>query len=182
MFEFLVALLIFSIGMTGLFYAQWAGKRLGYEATQRSMASALARDLLERVSNNPSQLEHYLSTTLGDPESIAPAPLVHCDQQICSPEQVSNFDIWQWEQHLIGAAETQELTPAGGLVEPRACVYNNGRLVSVEIFWWGAPVARLPVVSACSENYGDLYDAADAEAGSAGHRRQIAMHTIVRAG
>ncbi|RLA48698.1 MAG: hypothetical protein DRQ98_14465, partial [Gammaproteobacteria bacterium] len=42
--EVLIALLIFTTGMMGLLSTQLAGKKAGYEATQRSIATALARD------------------------------------------------------------------------------------------------------------------------------------------
>ena len=47
MLEFLVALMIFSMGITGLLSAQLVAKKTIIEAGQRSMAIALARDILE---------------------------------------------------------------------------------------------------------------------------------------
>ena len=47
MVELLFALLIFSVAMMGLWSGQMAGKRAGYDALQRTVATNLARDILE---------------------------------------------------------------------------------------------------------------------------------------
>ncbi len=63
--EVLVALLVFSVGILGVTAMQLAAKRSGYEATQRSIATSLARDIIERMRSNPGQLPGYVVSDLG---------------------------------------------------------------------------------------------------------------------
>jgi type IV pilus assembly protein PilV len=177
--EVLIALLIFSTGMMGLIATQLAGKKAGYEATQRSIATALARDILERVQANPSQITAYVVHNAGDQENPLPTPVINCEQVECTPVQLAAFDLWQWESLVLGVSEKQGMSNVGGLVSPRACIFRQDGAVSVAISWLGATSARDPLESACGSDIAGLYDAPDGAPGNNRRRRQMIMSTYV---
>lgn len=137
MLEFFVALLIFSMGMLGLLSAQWVGKKTAFEASQRSVATALVRDILERMRANPGQLEAYQAGSLGDEVGRITAPEIDCDVMDCTAAELALFDLWQWESLLLGDSEQDLVGSAGGLVAPRACISSAGGAVNVTISWRG---------------------------------------------
>ncbi|MEE4146686.1 MAG: type IV pilus modification protein PilV [Halieaceae bacterium] len=133
--EVAVALLVLSIGTLGLGQLQISAKRLGHEAVQRTEAVALAMDLLERLRANRTALAAYAASGIGGNGSPALAePAVDCGAGGCSPTQRKDWDLWQWEQALLGRGTGGA---AGGLVKPLACLDVSGRRVMVQIAWQG---------------------------------------------
>ena len=177
--EVLIALLIFTTGMMGLLSTQLAGKKAGYEATQRSIATALARDILERIQANPGQTPAYLVNNAGDQENPLSIPATNCEQSDCTPVQLATFDLWQWESLVLGVSEKQGMSNVGGLVSPRACIFREEGVVLVAISWLGSTSARDPVESACGSDIAGLYDAPDEAVGNNFRRRQMIMSTYV---
>jgi type IV pilus assembly protein PilV len=177
--EVLIALLIFTTGMMGLLSTQLAGKKAGYEATQRSIATALARDILERIQANPGQITAYVVNNAGDQENPLSIPATNCELSECTPVQLAAFDLWQWESLVLGVSEKQGMSNVGGLVSPRACIFRQDGAVSVAISWLGATSARDPVESACGSDIAGLYDAPDGATGNNLRRRQMIMSTYV---
>lgn len=137
--EVVISLLVLSVGTLGLTKLQIAAKRVGFEAMQRSEAAALAMDLLERMRANPGELAAYQSQGLGAASgSPLPVPGTDCSLANCTPAELNEWDMWQWEQALNGAATSVPLLgSAGGLVNPAACVTVAGRSVTVEVVWRG---------------------------------------------
>lgn len=138
MVETLVALLVFSIGMLGLAGAQLGGKRAGYDALQRSVATALAGDLLERVRANPVHAAAYAGTLGGDGGERPGSPEVDCDRSTCTGSQLAVFDLWQWGNQLLGSAANDDgvgMAHTGTLRSPRACIVVTGEVVQVDISW-----------------------------------------------
>jgi len=179
--EVLVAVLIFATGMMGLVSAQVAGKRAGYEAGQRSIATALARDILERMRANPGQLAIYSRANLGDRQARLPAPAVDCATANCLPAELATYDLWQWESQLVGVAEQHGTRSVGGLVSPRACISRDAGAVAVTISWWGTTSASSPPSSACGSEIAGLYDDPTKPAGNNLRRRAMTLSTFVAA-
>ena len=137
MLEFLVALLIFSVGMIGLMSAQLAGKKASFDASQRSNATALVRDIVERMRANPGQAMAYQVVGAGDEGSRLPPPDADCGVTDCGAEQLAAFDLWQWESLLVGESAQDAAGNAGGLVAPRACIRSADGAVDVVVSWQG---------------------------------------------
>lgn len=138
MVEVLVALLVFAIGMLGLASAQLGGKRAGYDALQRSVATALAGDMLERVRANPLHAAAYAVSVRGEAGEGPVAPEIDCDRLACTGAQLAAFDLWQWYSLLLGTAipdEGAEVLYTGTLRSPNACILAEGAVVEVVITW-----------------------------------------------
>jgi type IV pilus assembly protein PilV len=150
MLEYLLALLIFSTGMMGLMSAQLVAKKVAYEASQRSTATALGRDIVERMRTNSGQLEAYRAMAVGDTTQLLPLPDADCNISTCSALQLAIFDLWQWESNLLGISGQRNGGSSGGLVSPRACISSDGGEVSVTISWLVSSVVQQPIPSTCS--------------------------------
>ena len=146
--EVLIALLIFAVGVLGMASMQLTAKRTGYEATQRSIATSLARDILERMRSNPGLPDLYVITdtdmaTLMATTSYSGTP--DCGADPCDPNQLAPYDLYDWSQLLTGASETVTIdsttSNVGGLLDSRACISNatgaDAGNVTVAIAWRG---------------------------------------------
>jgi type IV pilus assembly protein PilV len=178
MLEFLIALLIFSMGMMGLLSAQLAGKQAGFGASQRSVATSLARDILERMRANSGQIQAYQVSDAGDASRRLPLPDTDCETAACSAVQLAAFDLWQWESLLLGETEKYSEGYAGGLVSPRACINAEGGTVVVAISWGSATEAAYAPGAVCGGD--EVLDNAT-PGGDMKQRHQIAISTFIGA-
>src|SRR5947207_2731132 len=62
MVDVLVALIVLSIGLLGVAGLQFMSKRSNFEAVQRTTASLLAQDIIERMRANYGALTTYAGT------------------------------------------------------------------------------------------------------------------------
>jgi type IV pilus assembly protein PilV len=180
MLEFLVALLIFSVGMIGLMSAQLAGKKASFDASQRSTATALVRDIVERMRANPGQATTYQVVAAGDGGSRLALPDADCGATDCSAEQLAAFDLWQWESLLVGESAQDALGNAGGLVAPRACINSADGEVDVVISWQGvAPAVSTVEPLAPAACVASTEDVPVHESGDEPHRHQLIVSTFI---
>lgn len=136
--EVAIAILVISIGVLGLAGMQLSAKRAGFEAVQRTNASGLAMDILERMRANPSALDSYKkigAASLGGGSLGTPAN--ECAGTTCSDAEMVTLDLWQWEQALDGLAETRGGNAVGGLLNPTGCIDVDSGDVQVTIAWQG---------------------------------------------
>lgn len=171
--EVLIAVLVLSVGLLGMVAMQITAKRNSFEAAQRSIATGLSRDILERIRSNPGEVATYVAQLGNGSISTAPAS---CNTAACTPNALALRDLYEWEQLLDGAAEKITIAGtavnAGGLVEPRACITNNAGVVTVAIVWKGVAEMDNPTASSCGESSG-LYGAGNKQ------RRLMVMTTYV---
>ncbi|MBQ0797954.1 MAG: type IV pilus modification protein PilV [Porticoccaceae bacterium] len=155
--EVLIAVLVLSVGILGVAALQITGKQALSDASQRSVATGLARDIAERMRSNPSELESY-ETTLGGGTITEPST---CRNSNCTTAQLAARDLFEWEQLLDGADETVVIggvtTNTGGLVNPRACITHTLGKITVAIAWRGTTDQLNPTTSTCGESV-TLYD------------------------
>lgn len=178
--EVLIAVLVFSVGLLGMIALQLTAGKTSFEASQRSIATGLARDIIERIRSNPGQLPAYLADEVGDSASPLTAE-VNCTQAAavsCTPAQLAAYDLADWYGLLTGATESATvggaLTNAGGLVEPRACIRSAAGNITVAIAWRGAGEMTDSNESDCGTGAG-LYGDNDAL------RRVLVMTTYIGA-
>jgi len=179
MIEVLLALLIFATAMSGLVATQLVGKKAVGEALQRSQASMLAQDLLERMRGNPGELAIYAERVLGDASRALAPPAADCSLANCRPTQLARYDLWQWELLLLGASELEGSYRLGGLVSPRACISFAGNRFSLTLNWLGPEVRALAVAPGCPLAGEGLYDAPDKPPGNNLRRRALTVSTAL---
>lgn len=161
--EVLVTLLVFSFGLLAVAGLQTISKKANYDALQRTTASLLASDMVERMRANGRMLSEYVldaGVALGG-GTLGAAP-VDCTAANCNATQMAWYDLAEWEQALDGAAELVGTTQTGGLVSPQACIEGPvggaAGIYTVSIAWRGVTPLSNPVIHACGAGsglYGD---------------------------
>lgn len=158
--EVLIALFVFAIGILTVAGLQIVSKRTNFEAVQRTTATYLAYDIIERMRANPDQLDVYVDDALG---ALRPAPGVDCRTDTCTSTELADFDVWQWQQAIAGVAEQATIggvaTSTGGLVNPTGCIEGiaaGGQgLYTVTIVWESVTELDSASDSLCGDgNYG----------------------------
>lgn len=156
--EVLVALVILVIGLIGIFNLHIVAKRGSFESFQQTQASYYANDIMNRMRLNRSELASYVGTYSG----LVAKPAKSCDVKvgasvICSPAETRLWDLYQWEQSLLGSAEIVGTQNVGGLEAPTACITVNGTTVAVVVAWRGiqAGSGTNYINSDCGSTLGD---------------------------
>lgn len=165
--EVLVALFILVTGVLGAVAMQATVKKGSFDAMQRSLASALAQDIIERMrSNDATTLAGYMKTNYGVALDAVPAKRCNTVASICTPAEMVINDTYEWEAELMGANVTQGTVKAGGLVGGRACISNVLNAITVVVSWQGRV---------------DISDSKKANScGSAGNkRRQVIVEAFI---
>ena len=197
MIEILVTVVILAVGMLGMAAIQLMSKRTNMESAQRTTATLLAADILERMRINASQLENYSSiVAVGADARTAPSKICSASGTSCSAYELFEFDMYVWEQALMGASEVNTAgDKLGGLVNPTACILTNVAVgvtdrsgeYMVAIAWRGNtalsnpvnPVNPAPAIDpyACGQDTAK-YHTTPTNLDNA-HRRVIVMNTYI---
>lgn len=158
--EILVAVFVVSIGLLGVARMEILSKQSGHEALQRTSASMIAQEIMEKMRANPSSLISYTNQTVG--AGTTPSPATDCSSLNCATAtEIATYDIWQWEQVLLGTAEKSGATNTGGLADPRGCITGpagGAGVYTIAIVWKGNTPLPNPVSSNCGEGL-NLYGA-----------------------
>ncbi len=140
--EVLVALVILVTGIFGAVAMQAAAKKGSFDAMQRSLASSLAQDIIERMRSNDTDpttgiLANYSGSDYGSGALTEPTP--RCDSlgNICTSVQRVTNDLFEWEQALMGTDVRNGTLNIGGLVDARGCIVANGNSITVAVSWLG---------------------------------------------
>ncbi len=187
--EVLIALLILSIGLLGIAGLQVTSKRINQEAIQRTTATMLARDMIERMRANASQFT-AIYTNAGAGWEFTPSAGIttadtDCFNVTCDAATLASYDLYEWENAILGITEVSGGgANTGGLVTPTACITVPGGspagTVVIAIAWRGMvaiPDQPAPGKNACGDGTG-LYD--DATTGEANvFRRVIELQTFI---
>ncbi|NQZ24091.1 MAG: type IV pilus modification protein PilV [Colwellia sp.] len=137
--EVLVALVILITGILGAVAMQASAKKGSFDAMQRSVASALAQDIIERMRSNDSNviiLESY-EGVYGVAVNSVPAVRCNSVASLCSNTQMVTNDLYEWEVKLMGADVTSGTKRSGGLVGATGCIAHDNNEVTVVISWQG---------------------------------------------
>lgn len=136
--EVLIALVIMVTGILGAVAMQATAKKGSFDAMQRSLASSLAQDIVERMRGNDSTtLALYAANSPYGSEKIVSPPTCNSAVDLCTPTQMVTHDLYGWEQSLMGASATNDGTNVGGLVGGIGCLTVNGNAVTVVVTWQG---------------------------------------------
>lgn len=136
--EVLVALFIMVTGILGAVAMQANAKKGSFDAMQRSLASSLAQDIVERMrGNNSSALASYAASSPYGTGKITSSPTCNSLANLCTPTQMVTHDLYGWEQALMGADAVSATNNTGGLVGGIGCITVAGNAVTVAITWQG---------------------------------------------
>lgn len=162
--EVMVALLIFGVGLLTVAALQSVSKRANYEALQRTTASFLAMDMLERMRVNKRRLNFYIQGNMELGGGTRPVPGSLCTSlgDNCDGIDIARADLYLWEQLLDGVAEDLGGNATGGLVSPTACLDGPGGggtgVYTIAIAWRGVTELTNPAADDCGDDTG-LYGA-----------------------
>ena len=180
--EVLVALLVLAIGLLTVAGLTLFSRKANLDATQRTTAALLAHDLAERMRANTARLDEYVAmAAAGLPGSRSippPNPSCTSDASRCTAAQLATFDLYRWEQALVGAAETAADTGAnaGGLVNPTGCIAGpaggGSGSYAIAIAYRGAQALSNPRSSGCGERTGRYGDHDE-------YRRVVVLNTYI---
>lgn len=185
--EVLITLVVFSLGVLTVAGLQTISKKSNFQAVQRTTATMLAYDILERMRANTGQLQFYASnsmtngTGLGGGTLSLPTP--DCGSLSCSPAQMEAYDLYQWEQAIDGASELNGTTKAGGLVTPTACITGpaggGAGVYTVAIAWRGSVSMPNTNTNTCGVNSGRYDDTSGSTTLKAAYRRIVVIQTYI---
>jgi len=153
--EVLVAVFVVSIGLLGVARMEIFSTQSNYAAIQRTSATNIAHDFMEKMRANPSELAAYAGITLGDGSLAMPG--TDCRIANCLAADIASWDTWAWEQQLIGSAEVAAGVNTGGLAEPRGCVTGPAGgpgEYTISIAWRGQQPQPNPATTNCGEGEG----------------------------
>ena len=136
MTEVLIAMLLLGVGVIGFAGLQVRAISSSHDAFFRTQASAIARDLSERIRLNNTALATYQNNVLwGAPVSTRNA----CQIAACTDVQMASYDI-------ANVANMAATTLPNGQVNVRPCQVSNNTCIYVS---WNATT---PTVGATSPN------------------------------
>ena len=181
--EVMVTVFILSIGLLGIAALQIQSKRVNLGAVERTTASMLANEMIERMRANPSALKDYLDevSSSGIGEGNRAVPSLDCDtSEPCTAFDVVLHDLYQWEQSIMGAAETNTAgVQKGGLASPTACidgpVVGGAGIYTVSIAWRGRGAISDPTPNDCGRGSGKY----DGDEGTDVYRRLLTLNVFI---
>lgn len=136
--EVLIALVIIVTGILGAVALQTTAKKSSFDAMQRSLASSLAQDIVERMrSNNSATLALYAVSSPYGTGKILAQPTCDLAANLCTSAQMVTHDLFGWEQALMGANVKNGTDNFGGLVGGVGCISVVGNTVTAVVTWQG---------------------------------------------
>lgn len=172
MIEVLVTLLILLIGLLGLAGLQMQAQRSEMESYQRVQALVLLQDMVGRLNANRKVASCYAAVTtdttngtpfLGTDSAVVPA----CAAGTVEQNAMAVQDMQDWQNLLLGAAETAAGNNVGAMIGARGCVSYDATadLYMVTVAWQGLGATFAPVGQNCGKT---LY-------GSEAQRRVVSL-------
>ena len=136
--EVMIAAVVLSFGLLGLVAMQAQSKFSGYEARQRTIASWLANDMVERLRVNRGAWESQANNTWivsAGTSSLPSCANENGTMSSCSDAQLRDLDLYYWRQSLMGSAASG----AGATLQnPTGCIIKGAsNALTVSIFWAG---------------------------------------------
>lgn len=160
--EILVAVFVVSIGLLGVARMEILAKQSNADAIERTTATQLAKDMIEKMRANPKQLASYVGKTLGNSSASFTK---NCDSVSCSATDLASWDLYQWEQELMGASDKSAGgNNTGGLDTPRGCITSTAvggaaGVYQISIAWKSIAALKDNSTSTCGAG---LYGTSDA--------------------
>ena len=164
--EVLITAFIFSTALMGAIAIQAVAKKSSFEAQQRTVASYLGTDIIERLRLNKLWLQGVLAagsyevTGVGDNSLSAPS----CSEsnggmKDCNGSDLNQHNLFQWQELMLGSLIDNDGSPFPTLSKPLACiVIDSTGLTGVMITWLGRN-SRVDATKAGLAQFGQISDA-----------------------
>lgn len=180
--EVMVAFFILVTGILGAVAMQASSKKGSFDAMQRSVASSLAQDILERMRSNSSSiavLEAY-EGTYGATLNAVPEIRCNSADSLCSNQNMVVNDLYEWELGIMGADVKNGEDSTGGLLDGSACITHLNNQVRIVISWQGREATSDAYSAADYNSQQANLSALAASCGQAGNkRRQVAIEAFI---
>ncbi len=180
--EVLVSVFVLSVGLLGIASLQLTSKRTNYEAVQRTNATMLAQELLERIRANASKLTIYTQAGAGRTITLTVDDAItetDCTSADCSADSLAQYDLYEFSEALRGVTEVSDAGKStGGLVSPTVCITGPATVpgeVNVAIAWRGMTKLSNPDLDACGAVSGRYDDNGDADV----YRRVLLVNSFI---
>jgi type IV pilus assembly protein PilV len=164
MIEVLITIFILAIGLLGAAALQPRIYLAEIEAFQRAQSIMLLEDMKARINANRKQAMSYVTTT---PEGTGNSI------EDCSSATGATLDLCQWNNALLGAAESSGSTRSGAMIGARGCINNTvptmPRQFVISVVWQGVNPTLAPTSTACGSG---LY-------GAEANRRAVTATVII---
>lgn len=139
--EVMVTVFVVAIGLLSAAALQAVSKKAAFDALQRSTATVIAQDMLERIRANKSRSAAYATNKEIYAEDKPTTPTCSVTTT-CDEGSLVGYDLSQWWEALDGASEKiaevgGTASNAGGLRNPAGCIRTTGNFVEVVIVWRG---------------------------------------------
>lgn len=152
MIEVLITIVILTIGLLGVAGLQARMQLAEVESYHRSHAIVLLQDIVARVAANRRNAMNYVTATpLGTGNAL----------QNCIGLTGSALDLCQWNNALLGAAETSSGgQQVGAMIGARGCISNVSatmpREFTIAVAWQGVTPTVASTATTCGQGlYGD---------------------------
>ena len=120
--EILITVVVLGIGLLGLAGLQATGLNFNHSAYNRSQATTLAYDMIDRMRANPAAINSYTG---------APAQTANCVAVAgCTPVQMALHDVWEWNNTIDAT-----LVPGGVAAGAAGTITLNGAVFTISITW-----------------------------------------------
>ncbi|MDO4223148.1 MAG: type IV pilus modification protein PilV [Acinetobacter sp.] len=116
--EVLVAMLVLSVVILGFVALQVRATQNSVEYTQINRATALIRDLTERMRVNRAGQEIWLQASQSSSNSSP-----NCQQQDCTPQEFALYDLAQVQATAKAYAMKVAVLPCQNTAMQRQCIY-----------------------------------------------------------
>src|SRR5262249_6950107 len=143
MFEVLMSIVLVAVSLLGLAGLAARSTSAEYESYQRAQALILVSDMVDKINANRKAAGCYAFTdpssgspALGTGGGVAPA----CNAFGTAAEQARAVaDLTEWNNKLLGAAETQAGNSVGAMSGARGCVAFDpvANTYQVSVAWQG---------------------------------------------
>lgn len=132
--EVMVTVFVVAIGLLAAAALQAVSKKAAVDAIQRTTASVVAQEMIERIRANSLAMNQYAVDTGSEPSQPSCGSSSDCT---LSSDLVA-YDRYSWWQNLDGAAEKINIggtatETAGGLRNPKGCVRTTATPGEVEV-------------------------------------------------
>ena len=144
--EVLVTVVILSLGMLGVAGVLLLVHKNNASSYMEQQAVQEAYDIVDRMRANRSAAlngDYRVNNTTNSPPTTMPTP--DCATATCSPTQMAQYDLWQWNSDLqaslpAASATVSTFTPAG--IPAVGSSANQYAGVQVRISWSDAPAQQ----------------------------------------